>query len=266
MESTRSTRHRLQFTSPWSSTRSSWWRYSMRLTHARSTDSATSLLDSSLTLFITSSGSPPSLAKYLVFKTYTENDWNFDFISLQIVIIQFGGFAFSTSPLSLEQWIWCIFFGLGTLVWQQIITTIPNSCIPKSLSYVTKKSRPFVITIFKLGLGFSRYGREPPPEPTSPINLSGNEVGHHHHHHHHHHESFSSSRSGQILWIRGLTRLQTQVGQVHPLFLCFSISSPTLSFDFFSLSIVYSEKKRVFFYLLTKSQSLILHWFLFCWD
>ena len=138
MESTRSTRHRLQFTSPWSSTRSSWWRYSMRLTHARSTDSATSLLDSSLTLFITSSGSPPSLAKYLVFKAYTENDWNFDFISLQIVIIQFGGFAFSTSPLSLEQWIWCIFFGLGTLVWQQIITTIPNSCIPKSLSYVTK--------------------------------------------------------------------------------------------------------------------------------
>ena len=71
MESTRSTRHRLQFTSPWSSTRSSWWRYSMRLTHARSTDSATSLLDSSLTLFITSSGSPPSLAKYLVFKAYT---------------------------------------------------------------------------------------------------------------------------------------------------------------------------------------------------
>lgn len=115
--------------------------------------------------------------------------WIATFIG-QIVIIQFGGFAFSTAPLNLEQWIWCIFFGLGTLVWQQIITTIPNSCIPKSLS----------------------YGREPPPEPTSPINLSGNEVGHHHHHHHHHHhESFSSSRSGQILWIRGLTRLQTQL-------------------------------------------------------
>merc|ERR1712012_601782 len=49
---------------------------------------------------------------------------------------------------------------------------------------------------------------EPPPEPTSPMNLSANEVGHHHHHHH---ESFSGSRSGQILWIRGLTRLQTQL-------------------------------------------------------
>ena len=57
---------------------------------------------------------------------------------------------------------------------------------------------------------FFRYGRQPPPEPTSPIALSANEVGHHHHHHHH--EPFTSSRSGQILWIRGLTRLQTQVG------------------------------------------------------
>jgi Ca2+ transporting ATPase len=113
--------------------------------------------------------------------------WIATFIG-QIVIIQFGGIAFSTRPLNLEQWIWCIFFGLGTLVWQQIITTIPNSCIPHSLS----------------------YGRQPPPEPTSPIafNVAGNEVGHHHHHHH---ESFSGSRSGQILWIRGLTRLQTQV-------------------------------------------------------
>ncbi len=52
----------------------------------------------------------------------------------QIIIIQFGGFAFSTAPLNVEQWIWCIFFGLGTLVWQQIITTVPNSCIPKSFS------------------------------------------------------------------------------------------------------------------------------------
>merc|ERR1719150_1188820 len=113
--------------------------------------------------------------------------WIATFIG-QIVIIQFGGIAFSTRPLNLEQWIWCIFFGLGTLVWQQIITTIPNSCIPHSLS----------------------YGRQP-PEPTSPVALSANEVGHGHHHHHHHHESFSGSRSGQILWIRGLTRLQTQL-------------------------------------------------------
>ncbi len=52
----------------------------------------------------------------------------------------------------------------------------------------------------------SRYGRQPPVEPTSPIAMSLNEAGHHHD------QNLSGSRSGQILWIRGLTRLQTQVG------------------------------------------------------
>lgn len=111
--------------------------------------------------------------------------WIFTFVG-QIIIIEFGGIAFSTSPLNLEQWVWCIFFGLGTLVWQQLITSIPNSCIPKSLS----------------------YGRQPPVEPTSPIAMSLNDAGHHHHHHE---QPLSNSRSGQILWIRGLTRLQTQL-------------------------------------------------------
>ena len=51
----------------------------------------------------------------------------------QIVIIEFGGLAFTTAPLTIEQWMWCIFLGMGTLVWQQIITTIPTSCLPKSM-------------------------------------------------------------------------------------------------------------------------------------
>lgn len=46
-------------------------------------------------------------------------------------------------------------------------------------------------------------------EPMSPLAMSANEHGHHHHHHE---PSLTGSRSGQILWIRGLTRLQTQVG------------------------------------------------------
>ena len=54
--------------------------------------------------------------------------------SLQIIIIQFGGPAFTTSPLTLEQWTWCVFLGMGTLVWQQIITTIPTSCVPESMA------------------------------------------------------------------------------------------------------------------------------------
>ncbi|XP_071745596.1 LOW QUALITY PROTEIN: plasma membrane calcium-transporting ATPase 2 [Lepeophtheirus salmonis] len=110
--------------------------------------------------------------------------WILTFVG-QIVIVQFGGIAFSTSPLNLEQWVWCIFLGIGTLVWQQLVTSIPTSCIPKSLA----------------------IGRQPPTEPTSPLAMSGHEGGHHHHHD----IPLSGSRSGQILWIRGLTRLQTQV-------------------------------------------------------
>ena len=51
----------------------------------------------------------------------------------QIIIIEFGALAFTTAPLTIEQWMWCIFLGMGTLVWQQIITTIPTSCLPKSM-------------------------------------------------------------------------------------------------------------------------------------
>eukprot|EP00096_Caligus_rogercresseyi_P001662 TRINITY_DN127_c0_g1_i1.p1 TRINITY_DN127_c0_g1~~TRINITY_DN127_c0_g1_i1.p1 ORF type:complete len:839 (-),score=209.17 TRINITY_DN127_c0_g1_i1:2656-5172(-) len=113
--------------------------------------------------------------------------WILTFVG-QVFIVQLGGIAFSTSPLNLEQWVWCIFLGVGTLVWQQFVTSIPTSCIPKSLA----------------------IGRQPPPAPTSPLAISGNESGHHHHHYHHD-NPLSSSRSGQILWIRGLTRLQTQL-------------------------------------------------------
>ena len=36
------------------------------------------------------------------------------------------------------------------------------------------------------------------------------------HHNLHHESSITGTRSGQILWIRGLTRLQTQVGRRRP--------------------------------------------------
>lgn len=39
---------------------------------------------------------------------------------LQIVIVQFGGKPFSCAPLQLDQWLWCIFIGLGELVWGQV--------------------------------------------------------------------------------------------------------------------------------------------------
>ncbi|VEL09652.1 unnamed protein product [Protopolystoma xenopodis] len=40
--------------------------------------------------------------------------------ALQIAIIQFGSYAFHTQPLELDHWLWCLFFGVGELVWGQV--------------------------------------------------------------------------------------------------------------------------------------------------
>lgn len=59
---------------------------------------------------------------------------NLSQLSIQVVIIQYGKMAFSTKALNLEQWLWCLFFGVGTLLWGQLVTTIPTRSIPKILS------------------------------------------------------------------------------------------------------------------------------------
>lgn len=73
-------------------------------------------------------------------------------------------------------------FGFGVLVWGQIITTIPTKRIPKQFS----------------------WGSGPPEEiidATSSLVEDGSSGS----------LSQDVKRTGQILWIRGLTRLQTQV-------------------------------------------------------
>ncbi|XP_016850766.1 plasma membrane calcium-transporting ATPase 1 [Anolis carolinensis] len=45
---------------------------------------------------------------------------------VQILIVQFGGLPFSCAELTLDQWLWSVFFGIGTLLWGQVITTIPT--------------------------------------------------------------------------------------------------------------------------------------------
>ncbi|KAL4712465.1 hypothetical protein ACJJTC_007481 [Scirpophaga incertulas] len=95
----------------------------------------------------------------------------------QVVIIQFGGMAFSTAGLSVDQWLWCLFFGAGTLVWGQLVTTVPTRKIPKNLTW--GRGQPEQDTI------------QPGPDYDADLD--------------------KKPRAGQILWIRGLTRLQTQV-------------------------------------------------------
>ncbi|VDL63676.1 unnamed protein product [Nippostrongylus brasiliensis] len=96
----------------------------------------------------------------------------------QVLIVQFGGHWFSTAPLNAVQWAICIACGLGELIWGQIVTTVPSSILPKS---------------FRFGKGEVK--------PTS-IMLTGEyDVP----------SSAAEKRPGQMLWLLGLTRLQTQV-------------------------------------------------------
>ncbi|XP_060516271.1 plasma membrane calcium-transporting ATPase 2 isoform X2 [Cylas formicarius] len=98
----------------------------------------------------------------------------------QVLIVQYGKMAFSTKALTLEQWLWCLFFGVGTLLWGQVITTIPTRKLPKILS----------------------WGRGHPEEYTEAIAIGEEKFDV---------DSDKKPRAGQILWIRGLTRLQTQL-------------------------------------------------------
>ncbi|KAH9629556.1 hypothetical protein HF086_008600 [Spodoptera exigua] len=118
----------------------------------------------------------------------------------QVVIIQFGGMAFSTAGLSIDQWLWCLFLGAGTLVWGQLVTTVPTRKIPKRLSIKMYQKSSYYILGGDIHILVSpRWGRgQPDPETIQPGPDYDPDLD-------------KKPRAGQILWIRGLTRLQTQV-------------------------------------------------------
>ncbi|XP_056381256.1 plasma membrane calcium-transporting ATPase 2 isoform X4 [Hyla sarda] len=101
--------------------------------------------------------------------------------AIQIVIVQFGGKPFSCSPLQLDQWMWCIFLGIGELVWGQVISSIPTSRLKflKGAGHLTRKEE--------------NHDEE--------MNEDAEEIDH----------AERELRRGQILWFRGLNRIQTQI-------------------------------------------------------
>ncbi|XP_077327190.1 plasma membrane calcium-transporting ATPase 1 isoform X6 [Lithobates pipiens] len=110
---------------------------------------------------------------------------------IQIVIVQFGGKPFSCTELTVDQWLWSVFLGMGTLLWGQLVTTIPTSRLKflKEAGHGTHKDE---------------IPEEELAEDTEEIDHAEREL-----------------RRGQILWFRGLNRIQTQMGWS---FLLFSLS------------------------------------------
>ncbi|KAI4803228.1 hypothetical protein KUCAC02_006783 [Chaenocephalus aceratus] len=105
---------------------------------------------------------------------------------IQIVIVQFGGKPFSCVALSLDHWLWCTFLGFGSLLWGQVISSIPTSRLKflKSAGHGTQKD-------------------EIPDEELDELD-DNDEIDH----------AERELRRGQILWFRGLNRIQTQMDVV----------------------------------------------------
>uniref|UniRef100_A0A671PP51 Calcium-transporting ATPase n=1 Tax=Sinocyclocheilus anshuiensis TaxID=1608454 RepID=A0A671PP51_9TELE len=101
--------------------------------------------------------------------------------AIQIVIVQFGGKPFSCSPLNAEQWLWCLFVGMGELIWGQVIASVPThqlKCLKEAGHGMTQ----------------DEIMEEELAEDEDEIDYAEREL-----------------RRGQILWFRGLNRIQTQM-------------------------------------------------------
>ncbi|XP_063303182.1 plasma membrane calcium-transporting ATPase 1 isoform X4 [Pelobates fuscus] len=110
---------------------------------------------------------------------------------IQIVIVQFGGKPFSCTELTVDQWLWSVFLGMGTLLWGQLVTSIPTS----RLKFLKEAG----------------HGTQKDEYPEEELNEDAEEIDH----------AERELRRGQILWFRGLNRIQTQMGWS---FLLFSLS------------------------------------------
>lgn len=97
----------------------------------------------------------------------------------QILIVEVGGKPFSCTNLTMEQWMWCLFIGIGELLWGQVISAIPT----KSLKFLKEA-----------GHGSDKEEISKDAEGLEEIDHAEMEL-----------------RRGQILWVRGLNRIQTQI-------------------------------------------------------
>ena len=59
--------------------------------------------------------------------------WVTTFVA-QILLIEFGSYAFSTAGLTFDQWVWCLFFGVSTLLWGQV-SSHTKCCLNVKLTY-----------------------------------------------------------------------------------------------------------------------------------
>jgi len=80
-----------------------------------------------------------------VFKGFFSNPmfygiWVVTFV-VQVLIVWFGGRLFFVAILTPEQWLWCVCFGVGTLLWFQIVTAFPTRWVPNILEMKCRRKK-----------------------------------------------------------------------------------------------------------------------------
>ncbi|XP_061544793.1 plasma membrane calcium-transporting ATPase 1-like isoform X1 [Phycodurus eques] len=105
--------------------------------------------------------------------------------ALQIVIVQFGGKPFSCTALTIDQWLWCVFIGVGELLWGQLISSVPTH----RLKFLKEAG----------------HGTTKEEIHEEELTDDADEIDH----------AEMELRRGQILWFRGLNRIQTQIKVVN---------------------------------------------------
>ncbi|KAL2090886.1 hypothetical protein ACEWY4_013149 [Coilia grayii] len=105
--------------------------------------------------------------------------------AIQIVIVQLGGKPFSCTALTIDQWLWCVFIGVGELLWGQLISAVPTH----RLKFLKEAG----------------HGTTKDEIPDEDLTEGDDEIDH----------AEMELRRGQILWFRGLNRIQTQIKVVN---------------------------------------------------
>jgi len=112
----------------------------------------------------------------------------------QILIVQFGGYAFQTAALNIQQWAFCIGCGAFTLIWNFFVNRIPEKWLPGLPKCCQRQKRTKVKKDLEEGGAISAEAE--PEEEEEDVDLSLVKGG---------------------LWVRGLSRVHNQTRVIRAL-------------------------------------------------
>lgn len=115
----------------------------------------------------------------------------FGTFAAQIIIIQYGGYAFQTAALNFTQWAFCVGCGAFTLIWNFLINRIPERWLPSCPKCCQRKKHKKTKNDLEEGAAGGEEEEEPLEEED-------------------HADMPKLSLINKAIWLRGLSRVQNQ--------------------------------------------------------